>query len=143
MSLLARPLDAIAILAASGLFGGILLFAAVVTPTVFRSLTGGAVQAFLRAVFPRYYLYIIATSLAAAVATIGSNPRLGLILIAIAISAALLRQVVMPRVNAARDAELAGDTGAAGTFRVLHRVSVAVNLAQLMLAGLVVVRLLR
>ncbi len=142
MTIVAHPLDAVAALGAAALFGGMLLFATVVTPTVFRSLTGTPVQAFLRSVFPLYYLYVIVTSLAGGLATISSNPRLGSALLAIAAAAAVLRQVVMPRVNAARDAELAGDTQAKSRFQMLHRFSVAVNLTQLLLAGVVVVRLL-
>ncbi len=142
MTIVAHPLDAVAALGAAALFGGMLLFATVVTPTVFRSLTGTPVQAFLRSVFPLYYLYVIVTSLAGGLATISSNPRLGSALLAIAAAAVVLRQVVMPRVNAARDAELAGDTQAKSRFQMLHRFSVAVNLTQLLLAGVVVVRLL-
>ena len=142
MTIVAHPLDAVAALGAAALFGGMLLFATVVTPTVFRSLTGTPVQAFLRSVFPLYYLYVLVTSLAGGLATISSNPRLGSALLAIAVAAAVLRQVVMPRVNAARDAELAGDTQAKSRFQMLHRFSVAVNLTQLLLAGVVVVRLL-
>jgi hypothetical protein len=93
--------------------------------------------------FPPYYLYVIVAALAASIATIKQNPRLGLILAAIAVAAGLLRQIVMPRVNAARDANLAGDEPAAAKFRALRRASVIVNLVQLLLAGLVVVRLLR
>lgn len=142
MTIVAHPLDAVAVLGAAALFGGMLLFATVVTPAVFRSLAGAPVQAFLRAVFPHYYAYVIAMSLAGGLATISINPRLGTIMLAIAAAAVVLRQVVLPRANAARDAELAGDADAKARFQTLHRVSVAVNLAQLLLAGLVVVRLL-
>lgn len=143
MSLFAHPLDAIAVLAVAALFGGMLLFVLVVTPTVFRSLGGAPAQSFLRALFPIYYVYLAVTALVGCVATITPNPRLGMLLAAIAVSAAGLRQFVMPRVNAARDAEQAGDAGAAAQFRSLHRLSFAVNLAQLLVAGVVVVRLLR
>ena len=143
MSFLAHPLDAIALLAAASLFGGMMLFAIVVTPTVFRSLEDASAQILLRALFPIYYVYLIVTALIGCIATISLNPRLGLMLGAIAVSAGTLRQIVMPRVKAARDAELAGDAGATARFQLLHRVSVAVNLGQLLLAGIVVVRLLR
>jgi len=142
MTIVAHPLDAVAALGAAALFGGMLLFATVVTPTVFRSLAEAPMRVFLRAIFPLYYLYVIVTSLAGGLATISSNPRLGAILLAIAAAAVVLRQIVMPRANAARDAELAGDARAKARFQTLHRVSVVVNLAQLLLAGLVVVRLL-
>ena len=39
----------------------------------------------------------------------------------------LARQLLMPRINRARDAEAAGDAGAFRRFQSLHRLSVAIN----------------
>jgi len=39
----------------------------------------------------------------------------------------LARQVLMPMINRARDAEVAGDAGAGSRFQRLHRLSVAFN----------------
>ena len=38
----------------------------------------------------------------------------------------------MPRINQVRDAELAGDTAAGARFATLHRVSVIINMIQLL-----------
>ena len=39
----------------------------------------------------------------------------------------LARQVLMPRINRARDGEVAGDPGAGLRFQRLHRLSVVIN----------------
>jgi hypothetical protein len=49
------------------------------------------------------------------------------------------RQGLMPRINAYRDAELAGDASATQPFARLHRLSVVINLAQMVLVALVLV----
>jgi hypothetical protein len=49
-------------------------------------------------------------------------------------------QVLMPRINLARDLGLAGDTSAAAWFSRLHRLSVPINAAQIHAAGIVLAR---
>ena len=49
------------------LLGGMLFFPSVVAPVVFASLPEAQAGAFLRAMFPRYYVFMIILSLAAAV----------------------------------------------------------------------------
>ena len=39
---------------------------------------------------------------------------------------------MVPRINQLRDAELAGDTAAGARFATLHRVSVIINMVQLL-----------
>ena len=51
-------------------------------------------------------------------------------------------QWLMPRINHARDAALAGVAGQSGRFKRLHGVSVAVNAAQLLLCLAVLIRLI-
>ena len=50
------------------------------------------------------------------------------------------RQVLMPRVNRARDEHLAGDVAAGSRFNRLHRTSVAINAVQLLATAAVLVR---
>ena len=141
MPSLYQLLELIAVLATAGIIGGILLFAAVVAPATFAALDVQAAQRFLRHVFPRYYLYLIVASGIAALCTIGFHPRLGTLLALISLSTLILRQFVMPSINSARDAHLAGDAAAGARFTLLHRASVALNVLQLLAACFVLVRL--
>jgi hypothetical protein len=53
----------------------------------------------------------------------------------------LARQFLMPRINEYRDRQLAGDVRAGSRFKPLHASSVAVNLAQIVAAATVLLRL--
>jgi hypothetical protein len=129
------------LIATAAVVGAILLFASVVAPTTFAALDAESGQRFLRRVFPRYYLFLIVASGIASACVIWFHPRLGALLAAIAVSTVVVRQVVMPRINASRDAELAGDVAAAARFRLLHRAAVVVNVLQLLVACVVLYRL--
>lgn len=126
-----------ALFATALLFGGMAFFAALVAPIVFRALPPDLAGRFLRALFPRYYLWVLATAAAAAVALFPlSKPDAG-IMAAIAGLAVWLRQVLMPRINALSDAAKAGDAEAGRGFDRAHRLSVAANLAQMLAAATV------
>jgi hypothetical protein len=52
------------------------------------------------------------------------------------------RQVLMPRINQARDAEILGEFGAGRRFRRLHLVSVVINALQWVAVLTVLIRIL-
>ncbi|MEO0975349.1 MAG: DUF4149 domain-containing protein [Pseudomonadota bacterium] len=114
----------------SALFGGMVFFPAVVAPRVFKVLSPASAGEFLRALFPAYYAFMIVS---ATIAALGfhARPRIALGLGAVALSTLLVRQLLVPRINAARDAQLAGDTSAAQRFARGHHLSVAINMVQL------------
>ena len=118
------------------LIGSMLFFAAVVAPTVFRALPAEQAGPFLRRLFPRYYAWgFVVAALATLLAGIaGAAPGVILTGALIALGFVVARQVLVPRINRARDAELAGDAAAGRRFARLHRVSVLLNLAQLLAA---------
>ncbi len=67
------------------------------------------------------------------------NPRLAGIIAAVAAAFIAVRLLVVPKINAAREARLGGDEAAAARFRKLHRISVFINLSQMLaLAGIMV-----
>jgi hypothetical protein len=68
--------------------------------------------------------------------------RSGMFTIAIAFVAVFARQVLMPRINAARDLQLQGNAEAKRRFGRLHGISVALNFVQLIAAGYVLYRFL-
>ncbi len=127
----------IALFAASLLLGGMVFFAALVAPIVFRVLPPEEGGRFIRTLFPRYYLWVLGCSAAAAVALFPlSKPDAG-IMAAVAGLAWWLRQSLMPRINALSDRAKAGDAEAKRAFDRAHRLSVIANLLQMIAAATV------
>ncbi|MCH1602963.1 MAG: DUF4149 domain-containing protein [Luminiphilus sp.] len=119
------------------LLGAMLFFPSVVAPVVFTSLPEAQAGAFLRSMFPRYYAFMIALSLIAALLfLVGSNQSAflaTLVCLFVGVSTLWVRQWLLPRINAARDAQLAGDTEAGRRFDRDHKLSVGINMVQLVL----------
>ncbi len=128
----------IAIFAIALLLGGMIFFAAVMAPLVFTKLPAAQAGPFIRAVFPVYYLYVLATS---AIATLALAARWeGAVMAVVALLTIWLRQGLMPRINMLSDAAQSGDVAAKRRFDAAHRMSVVINLAQIVAAGVVLAR---
>ena len=112
-------------------FGGMTFFSAIMAPLVFTKLPIDAAGQFIRQLFPWYYLTMgIATLVALVALAFGSSGftswetgLTGLVLLGFIYA----RQSLMPTINRARDAELAGDSEAGARFTRLHRLSVLIN----------------
>jgi hypothetical protein len=119
------------------MLGAMVFFPSVVAPVVFTSLPEAQAGAFLRSMFPRYYGFMIALSLIAAllfwVATDDSAYQAAIVCLFVGVSTLWVRQWLLPRINMERDAQLAGDTEAGGRFDRDHKLSVGINLLQLVL----------
>ena len=116
---------------AAASIGAMLFFSAAVAPTVFQALPAEQAGAFLRALFPRYFLINgIAGVVAAALAF---RPLPGALLLIGGAALIALRFAVVPAINKARDAMLAGDASARPVFARWHRLSVVVNVAAMAL----------
>jgi hypothetical protein len=133
-------LSAIAIACTALLFGGMSFFAAVVAPVTFTRLPPDMAGRFVRGLFPVYYLWVLGTAAAGAVALMPLRVVDALVLAAIAGSTAWLRQGLMPRINALSDAAQAGDAAAKAGFDRAHRLSVIVNVVQMVAAAGVLLR---
>ncbi len=126
-------------------FGGMTFFSAVLTPLVFTKLPLKVAGPFIRQVFPWYYLSMgvtVLVALAALLLAAGGKPTWEVALAALVLAGfGIARQVLMPLINRARDAELAGHYAAARRFRRLHLVSVVINAFQWLavLAALIMV----
>ena len=122
------------------IFGAMLFYAAVVTPTLFRRLSREAAAEALRHLFPAYYTVLGCASAAAAIlyavdasfASLNAN-----LLAAVAAGFFIARFVLLPRINAARPPP--GATS--NEFRRLHRLSVILNLVQFLVVVYVFVTL--
>lgn len=126
-------------LATDLLLGAMVFFSAVMAPLIFSKLAGDVAGRFIRQVFPWYYLTIIALGGLAALALLRFHPLDALGLAGVAITGILTRQVLMPRINRARDASVAGDAGT--RFWRLHRLSVWINALQIIATGTILARL--
>jgi hypothetical protein len=125
-------LSAIALYATAILLGAMLFFSAVVTPVAFKALEGDTISKYLRALFPHYYLVIIVCGVVAALALASqAQPVPAALLALVAGFALLMRQAVLPRLDALRAGRAAGEPVATRQFKRLHGLSMAVNLAQI------------
>ena len=122
------------------LLGAMLFFPSVVAPVVFTSLPEAQAGGFLRSMFPRYYSFMIVLSLIATLLFLVANDesayQAAVVCLFVGVSTLWVRQWLLPRINAARDAQLAGDAEAGRRFDRDHKLSVGINLLQLaLLAG--------
>jgi len=80
---------------------------------------------------------MIALSLIAALLFLAANDetayQAAIVCLFLGVSTLWVRQWLLPRINAARDAQLAGDTEAGRRFDRDHKLSVGINLLQLVL----------
>ena len=113
------------------LLGGMGFFSFIIAPTAFRALSPEDAAAFVRRLFPTYYLYIALTAGLACVGLVGKEPYMSVLMLTVAGVAMICRQVLTPAINRARDRELSGDDAAGRRFALLHRGSVALNFAML------------
>lgn len=128
-------LMALALYATALLTGAMAFFSFVVAPLTFIKLEAAVASLFIRALFPVYYLVIMLCGAVAAISfAIIDRPIAATAMAIVAAMAVLTRQGMIPRLDALRAAKDAGDEKAARGFKALHRVSVVINLVQLVIA---------
>ncbi len=125
----------IALLTTAFLFGGMLLYSFGFAAFLFTALPAETAGPLIRKAFPHFYLFVLITSLAAAVLAAVDDRISAIILALIAATTVYARQVLMPAINAATDA------GEKSRFRLLHGLSVLITLAHIAGAGVVIVRM--
>ena len=102
-----------------------IFFTAVVSPSVFASLSSNASSKFLRLVFPRMFLFgIIITSLCFLLSILLNNNLASILLAIITLSFFLNKNYLTPRINKYRDEELEGNQRAVTLFKRMHLLSV-------------------
>ena len=133
-------LDIVGLILAAVLTGAMTFFSALVAPLTFTILDGNTAGRFVRGMFPWYYLVIMVLAALSAIPLFANRPTDGAIMGAVAVGAVLCRQVLMPAINRYRDRSLAGDEAAGKRFDLLHKVTVWINVVQLVLLIVVLVR---
>ena len=111
-----------------GIIIGVILFQTiVVAPTVFKSLGGELASPFLRAIFPRLFLFVALFGFASCIERVFSNNELsfGFISALVTVIFMLICFLLVPMTNKAKDEQKDG------LFRGLHSLSVALTLVVL------------
>lgn len=116
-------------------------FAAIVAPNVFTRLPMAHAGPFIRVLFPWYYRYLAVTAGLGSAALSLERPVDAGIMAIVALVTLWLVYGLMPAINRQSDRVQAGDEGAKRGFDRGHRLSVFVNMLQLVAAVAVFVRL--
>ena len=116
-----------------------IFFSAVVSPSVFSSLSSKGSSKFLRTIFPRMFLFGFLISLIGIILTfISSDFYNSIILAIIALSFIINRNYLTPMINSFRDQELEGNKVAAKKFKIMHLFSVLLFVINFFLLILVI-----
>ena len=107
------------------LVGSMIFFMAVVSPSVFATLSTNASSKFLRTIFPRMFLFgFIIALLSLILSYISANNLNSILLVIVAVSFIINRNYLTPKINNLRDKELEGDQKASSNFKYMHLLSV-------------------
>ena len=128
-------------LVTSMLFGAMLFFSFVVAPITFIKLEAKPAGQLIRSIFPHYYLVLIIFSLIPALFLALVPHTTALLMLTVALSGIFSRQSLMPKINNYRDAEIAGDSSAKSKFDSLHRLSVGINCAQIIVLIIAIINI--
>ena len=122
------------------LIGSMTFFMAVVSPSVFATLSTNASSKLLRTIFPRMFLFgFIIAILCLVLCYISSNILNSILLIIVAMSFIINRNYLTPKINDFRDKELEGDKKASSSFKYMHLLSVLLFILNfIILIGIVI-----
>ena len=119
--------------------GGMVFFMVVTTPAIFKSLEGAERTRYLTVLFPRYYRYMALICLpAGAFIWYRTEAKWLWAMAAVFLFCDL---VLRPLIDRNRDRRDRGDEVGARKFRLLHRLSVLINMAQLIVVLAIFFRL--
>ena len=107
------------------LTGSMIFFMAVVSPSVFATLSTNASSKLLRTIFPRMFLFgFIMAILSLILSYFSGNILNSILLVIVAVSFIINRNYLTPKINNFRDKELEGDEKASSNFKYMHLLSV-------------------
>ena len=122
------------------LIGSMSFLMAVVSPSIFATLSTNASSKLLRTIFPRMFLFgFIIAILSLVLCYISSNILNSILLIIVAMSFIINRNYLTPKINDFRDKELEGDKKASSSFKNMHLLSVLLFVSNfIILIGIVI-----
>jgi hypothetical protein len=115
----------------AAVFGGMLFFAFVTAPVIFTSLEAPVASGLIRRMFPVYYFYMGTLSALATLLAAFSHEIAAVLMAGVCAAFWFAREILMPRINELRDNEQEGDVAAGRKFKLMHRLSVLLNLVQM------------
>ena len=109
--------------------GSIIFFSAIIAPTVFKALDEKNAGIFLRAFFPKYYVFGIILGIIALILGIKAMSLILVSMIVAMILLSIISRLMIPVINAARDMGVEGES----RFKKLHTLSVFLNILTLII----------
>ncbi len=131
----------LAYLLTSGAFFIMLFFSVSIARFVHSTLGPENAGKLLRVLFPKYFLWVLILSFFSTLTFYLSNKILeSVILIIVALLAGISRFILVPKINKNRDLMLQGEANSKKTFSSLHTLSVTINIAQMILLLIVLIK---
>lgn len=124
------------------LFGTALLFGTsafgfLMTPLIYRGLADAGAAAYLRQLFPAYYLILtVCGAVAAAAFALEGHPIRAVIMALVAVFAVAMRQIIVPRLVRLH-LQAAGDQTPGGQYVLLRGLAVITTFVQMVATGTV------
>ena len=109
--------------------GSIIFFSAIIAPTVFKALDEKNAGIFLRAFFPKYYIFGIILGFIALILGIKDMSLILVSMVVAMILLSIISRLMIPVINAARDMGVEGES----RFKKLHTLSVFLNILTLII----------
>ena len=109
--------------------GSIIFFSAIIAPTVFKALDEKNAGIFLRAFFPKYYIFGIILGFIALILGIKAMSLILASMVIAMILLSIISRLMIPVINAARDMGVEGES----RFKKLHTLSVFLNILTLII----------
>ena len=109
--------------------GSIIFFSAIIAPTVFKALDEKNAGIFLRAFFPKYYIFGIILGFIALILGIKAMSLILSSMVIAMILLSIISRLMIPVINAARDMGVEGES----RFKKLHTLSVFLNILTLII----------
>ena len=125
----------------SGAFFIMLFFSVSIARFVHSTLGPENAGKLLRVLFPKYFLWGLILSLFSTLAFYFSNKIFeSVTLLIVALLASISRFILVPKINKNRDLMLQGEASSRKTFSLLHTLSVTINIVQMILLLIVLIR---
>ena len=109
--------------------GSIIFFSAIIAPTVFKALDEKNAGIFLRAFFPKYYIFGIILGFIALILGIKAMSLILVSMVVAMILLSIISRLMIPAINTARDMGVEG----VSRFKKLHTLSVFLNILTLII----------
>ena len=118
-----------------------MFFSFVVTPSIFVKLDSNNARLLIRAIFPWYYLLIIATFGFSALCLYSIQKTYFILMVFVFLKVFITRQFLMPKINSYRDnVQNSNDIGNQTGVKRLHRIAILINFPQLLVSFVVITR---